>query len=55
LLLAVWPRAEALGLPLKNLGPPETLARRLDEALDANQSFASFVDLVGAFARKREG
>jgi hypothetical protein len=55
LLLAVWPRAEALGLPLKNLGPPETLARRLDEELDANQSFASFVGLVGAFARKREG
>jgi ubiquinone/menaquinone biosynthesis C-methylase UbiE len=55
LLLAVWPRAEALGLLLKNLGPPETLARRLDEELDANQSFASFVGLVGAFARKREG
>jgi len=53
LLIAVWPRAEALGLPLKSLGPRETLARRLNEELDGYDSFASFVGLVGAFARKR--
>ena len=54
LLLAVWPRAEALQLPLEELGDPETLASRLNDELDANKSFASFVGLVGAFARKRE-
>jgi len=54
LLIAVWPRAEALRLPLESLGPRETLARRLNEELDVNDSFASFVGLVGAFARKRE-
>jgi ubiquinone/menaquinone biosynthesis C-methylase UbiE len=53
LLLTVWARAETLGLPLDNLGDPTTLARRLDDELDANRSFASFVGLVGAFARKR--
>jgi 2-polyprenyl-3-methyl-5-hydroxy-6-metoxy-1,4-benzoquinol methylase len=53
LLLAVWPRAEALALPLGALGDPATLAARLDEELDAHRSFASFVALVGAFARKR--
>jgi hypothetical protein len=55
LLLAVWARAEALRLPLDRLGDPTTLASRLDYELDANRSFASFVGLVGAFARKREG
>jgi ubiquinone/menaquinone biosynthesis C-methylase UbiE len=55
LLLAVWARAEALRLPLDRLGDPTTLASRLDNELDANKSFASFVGLVGAFARKREG
>jgi ubiquinone/menaquinone biosynthesis C-methylase UbiE len=54
LLLAVWPRAEALRLPLEGLGDPTTLASRLDDELNANRSFASFVGLVGAFARKRE-
>jgi ubiquinone/menaquinone biosynthesis C-methylase UbiE len=54
LLLAVWARAEALRLPLDRLGDPTTLASRLDDELDANGSFASFVGLVGAFARKRE-
>jgi len=53
LLLAVRPRAEALGLPLAALGDPATLAARLEEELDAEGSFASFVALVGAFARKR--
>jgi ubiquinone/menaquinone biosynthesis C-methylase UbiE len=55
LLLAVWTRAEALGLPLGSLGDPATLASRLDNELDANRSFAAFVGLVGAFARKRTG
>jgi 2-polyprenyl-3-methyl-5-hydroxy-6-metoxy-1,4-benzoquinol methylase len=53
LLLTVWARAEALKLPLDRLGDPATLASRLDDELDANKSFASFVGLVGAFARKR--
>jgi ubiquinone/menaquinone biosynthesis C-methylase UbiE len=53
MLLAVWPRAEALRLPLDTLGDPTTLASRLDDELDANKSFAAFVGLVGAFARKR--
>jgi hypothetical protein len=54
LLLAVWDRALALRLPLESLGDPATLASRLNKELDANQSFAAFVGLVGAFARKRE-
>jgi ubiquinone/menaquinone biosynthesis C-methylase UbiE len=55
LVLAVWARAEALRLPLDKLGDPTTLASRLNDELDANGSFASFVGLVGAFARKRAG
>jgi hypothetical protein len=55
LLLTVWARAEALKLPLERLGDPTTLASRLDDELDAHKSFASFVGLVGAFARKCEG
>jgi hypothetical protein len=54
LLLAVWSRAEALRLPLKSLGDPATLALRLAHELDANRSFASFVGLVGVFARKHD-
>ena len=54
LLLAVWSQAQALRLPLESLGNPETLESRLNDELDANKSFASFVGLVGAFARKRE-
>ena len=53
LLLAVWPRAEASRLPLDALGDPTTLASRLDDELEANKSFAAFVGLVSAFARKR--
>jgi hypothetical protein len=53
LLLSIWARAEALRLPLERLGDPTTLASRLDDELDANRSFASFVGLAGAFARKR--
>jgi 2-polyprenyl-3-methyl-5-hydroxy-6-metoxy-1,4-benzoquinol methylase len=52
LLLAVWGRAQALGLPLDSLGNPATLASRLDDELDAYGSFATFVALVGASARK---
>jgi SAM-dependent methyltransferase len=55
LLLAVRGRAEQHGLPLSALGDPATLAARLDEELDAHRAFASFVALVGAFARKRVG
>jgi ubiquinone/menaquinone biosynthesis C-methylase UbiE len=52
LLLAVWERAEMLRLPLEALGDPNTLASRLDNELDVNKSFASFVALVSASARK---
>jgi trans-aconitate methyltransferase len=55
LLLTVWARAEALKLLLDRLGDPTTLASRLNDELDAHKSFASFVGLVGAFARKCEG
>jgi len=53
MLLSVWERAKALRLPLDKLGDPTTLASRLNDELDANRSFAAFVGLVGAFARKR--
>jgi hypothetical protein len=52
LLLTVWERADALRLPLDSLGDPTTLAVRLDDELDAYKSSASFVCLVGMFARK---
>jgi hypothetical protein len=53
LLLTLWARAEALKLPLDRLGDPTTLASRLDNELDVNRSFASFVALVGQGWRKR--
>ena len=53
LLLSIWPRAEAFGLPLDGLGDAATLASRLNDELDARKSFAAFVGLVGACARKR--
>jgi hypothetical protein len=53
LFLAVKTRAEAAGLPLDSTGDPATLDSRLEEELNANRAFASFVALVGAFARKR--
>ena len=52
LLLAVWTRGQA-ELDTSALGNPETLAQRLDDELDVNGAFASFVALIGAFARKR--
>ena len=52
LMLTVWPRAETLRIPLESLGDPATLASRLDDELDVNGSFATFVGLVGAFARR---
>jgi hypothetical protein len=52
LLLSVWARAEAFRLPLDKLGDPQTLTSRLNDELDATKSFASFVGLVGAFARR---
>lgn len=53
LLMAVWTRARTLGLDTTMLGDPATLAQRLDDELDTNGSFASFVALVGIFARRR--
>jgi 2-polyprenyl-3-methyl-5-hydroxy-6-metoxy-1,4-benzoquinol methylase len=55
LLLSVWARAEAFRLPLDKLGDPRTLASRLNDELDAHRSFASFVGLVGASARRGIG
>jgi len=52
LLLSVRARAEAFLLPLDKLGDPQTLASRLNDELEAHRSFASFVGLVGAFARR---
>jgi len=52
LLEAVWTRAQAFRLPLEGVGDRATLASRLNEELDINRSFAAFVGLVGAFARK---
>jgi len=52
LLLSVWARAEAFRRPLDKLGDPQTLASRLNDELDATKSFASFVGLAGAFARR---
>jgi SAM-dependent methyltransferase len=51
LLLSVWYRVDATHLD--KLGDPTTLALRLDDELNANKSFAAFVGLVGAFARKQ--
>ena len=53
LLLAVWTQAATHGLALHALGDPTTLASRLDAELDVNKAFASFVALIGAFARRR--
>jgi hypothetical protein len=53
LFQAVQTRAQAAGLALDSLGDPATLASRLEDELNASGAFASFVALVGAFARKR--
>jgi SAM-dependent methyltransferase len=53
LFQAVQTRAQAAGLALDSLGDPATLASRLEDELNAGGAFASFVALVGAFARKR--
>jgi Methyltransferase domain len=53
LLLALMPRVRSLGLSFDHLGDLTTLARRLDDELDSHKSFASFVALIGAFARRR--
>ena len=52
LLLALMPRIQSLGLPHDHLSDLTTLAQRLDDELNANKSFAAYVALVGAFARK---
>lgn len=53
LLLTVCSRAGTNGLPLHALGDPTTLASRLSHELQVHHALASFVALVGAFARKR--
>ena len=52
LLSTLWPRAGELGLPRHKVGDLNTLAARLDAELDANNSFATCLGVVGAFSRR---
>jgi hypothetical protein len=52
LLTAVMPNIIAKSLTIGHLGDLNTLKDRLDEELDKQNSFASFVALIGAFGRK---
>jgi hypothetical protein len=54
LLSALWPRAVEFGLSRDKLGDPDTLPARLDAELDANNSFATCLGVVGAFSRRRQ-
>jgi ubiquinone/menaquinone biosynthesis C-methylase UbiE len=52
LLAAVMPNIISKGLPIDHLGDLDTLKDRLDQELDSQNSFACYVALIGAFARK---
>jgi hypothetical protein len=52
LLSALWPRAGEYGLPRDKVGDLSALAARLDAELDANNSFATCLGVVGAFSRR---
>jgi ubiquinone/menaquinone biosynthesis C-methylase UbiE len=52
LLAAVMPNIIANGLAIGHLGDLNTLKDRLDQELDKENSFASYVALIGAFGRK---
>jgi ubiquinone/menaquinone biosynthesis C-methylase UbiE len=52
LLAALMPIIIAKGLPIGHLGDLNTLNDRLDQELDGENSFASYVALIGAFGHK---
>ena len=52
LLAALMPNIIAKGLAIGHLGDLNTLKDRLDQELDRENSFASYVALIGAFAHK---
>ena len=52
LLAAVMPTIIAKGLTIDHLGDLNTLRDRLDHELDRENSFASFVALIGVFGHK---
>ena len=52
LLAALMPNIIAKGLAIDHLGDLNTLRDRLDQELDKENSFASYVALIGAFGRK---
>lgn len=52
LLLTLWPKAGELNVPRDKLGDLSTLAARLDAELDENNSFATCISVVNAFARR---
>ena len=52
LFTAVMPNIIAKSLTIGHLGDLNTLKDRLDEELDKQNSFASFVALIGVFGRK---
>ena len=52
LLAALMPNVIAKGVAVGHLGDLNTLKERLDQELDKENSFASYVALIGAFAHK---
>ena len=52
LLAALMPNIIAKGLAIGHLGDLNTLKERFDQELDSENSFASYVALIGAFGHK---
>jgi ubiquinone/menaquinone biosynthesis C-methylase UbiE len=52
LLTTLMPNIVSLGLPVGHLGVLNTLKERLDQELDREKSFASYVALIGVFGRR---
>jgi hypothetical protein len=52
LLAALMPNIIAKSLTIGHWGDPNTLKDRLDRELDKENSFASYVALIGAFGHK---
>jgi hypothetical protein len=52
LLAALMPNIISKGLAIGHLGDLNTLKDRLDQKLDRENSFASYVALIGAFGHK---
>src|SRR5215475_11443517 len=53
LLAALMPNIIAKGLVIGHLGDLNTLKERLDQELDKENSFASYVALIGAFGHNK--